>query len=362
MPQNKDLTHVDINFLETQLNSLSFASPVANHSRRLPWDLLATLFQDIKERGGVHKVNLNLLCEEKPHIYGPTFSKLRTQVQNKVYKLRKLSPKDYQKAEKEAYHQFLLTNSETPNETVETSCPVTPIVNTPVKPVPTSPSFKKPDASPTLSTNPFAFTMNNNFGTVPHDQLIEFKDRCWMNYECTIWKSEAIMVGRAPTIMAPTINIAITNVDDRFFTNDLSGWKPYVATQVSPNRIVVEMPKGSYDFYFNEMILSEEEKEQMTFETHRNRLKVQDRSTWRKKYCIQFPFNLNYAIIDHNNRNGQITMGFKGGVPESGPHQRLSVVWRIAVVPENPDDVIVQAQQAVDENPMDLFARHLAGT
>ena len=141
-----------------------------------------------------------------------------------------------------------------------------------------------------------------------------------MNHELLIWKTEEVSVGRNPTISTAVINIAACNVDTRFFTNNLGGWVPFVATQISPNKVVIEMPKAPYDFFVGDMILSSKDKEQMAFETHRNRLKgQQDKAGWRKGLCIQFPFKLDFAIIDDTKRNGKMSFEFKGGARLSEP-------------------------------------------
>lgn len=359
----------DIYALETQLGNLSF---LPNNERGLPWTTQKALFDEIRLKGGINKVKVEELCKDKEEQFGVRFLPLRRKVQNKVYKLRRLTPEDFRKQERTAIIAAARIELEERHKTAP-SIPIdqhpktpprapsiTPVVN--ITPTPTR--FSSYFLSPLRPLSPSSYNMDNKtFGNVDHDYLLEYKTPCWMNQELTVWRTEQRVVGRNPTITTAVINIAVTNVDMRFFTKNLNGWKPFVATQVAPNRVVVEMPKGTYDFFYGSMDLCDDKDEQIAFETHSNQVRGKaDKSNWRKAVAIQFPFHVNFAIIDNKKTNGKIDYQFKGGNPTEEGGQALSLVWRIAVMPKNIEDCIVLPEEEdEDHNVMDAFARHLAG-
>jgi hypothetical protein len=73
------------------------SNPTNNFLIGLREIVLKALLTDIEALGGVSAPNFSLrqICNSKPDIYGPPGSEQRRQVQNKVTKLRKLTPFQY---------------------------------------------------------------------------------------------------------------------------------------------------------------------------------------------------------------------------------------------------------------------------
>lgn len=156
-------------------------------------------------------------------------------------------------------------------------------------------------------------SVNDYFGNVSWDEILDIGDDLGLNGQFILFNTPGIECGEDPVISTNVVTIMYPDCDPRFFVGD-DDFKPYKATQINYNEIVVEFPVGPYDFLYGKkpdesglyakddaeaFIVSELKDEQNEYEILRNQFT--DRKNWHKKVLLCFPksVRLEFGIIDN---------------------------------------------------------------
>ena len=298
--------------------------------------IVKELLGDIKLAGGLHKLDLEKLCEEKPDVYGDKLNwDLLKAVQNLVSDF-KLRPAYYKK--QQIKHLGIIFDT--------------------YQATPTRKKPKTPATKPSLVESFASLTMAEHFGNVNYDYTIDVdEDNGWNHHGLFITKTPAVGVGVNPVVSTDVYSIMISGVDSRFYANDLGDFEPYAATQVGHRELVVEKPVASFDVLFGDdsFVFSDNEQEQNEYVVIKNKLHKKGKAHYTEKVCLRFQSNvtLDFQIIDANQRKGAIEMDFVG------QEASLSVKWRIAAKP-NEDDRILRESVTNNNTARTKFRRHLA--